>query len=150
MQKSNQQTRPKGFYGIVFLLLITSVLITVYWSDFFINGDLNVTKDRSYLDFEKSFPLADGWTALASLLSLVGLLRRKHWGVLFGIITGAGLLMTGMMDVLYNLNMGNYLLLPTNVPMIVELILNLLCLSMGTLLIVYLWRNRMELYVSDS
>ena len=99
--------------------------------------------DPIYLAFESSFPLADGWMALCALIGAIGLWRRKDWGFLFGLLLGSSSIFLGLMDVLFNLNEGNYAL--GGPEMAIEVAINLATLSLGTVVIVYLWRNRSKL-----
>jgi len=138
----NHAARPKGFYSIIFLLFLIGLFITAYWTDFFTSGTVNITASRDYINFQETFPLADSWAAFAAFLSIVGLLKRKSWGVLFGLISGSSVIMIGLMDVLYNINQGNYKLVPANSAMNIELFVNLFCLLSGTIIIIFLWRNR--------
>lgn len=134
------RTRPKGIGWIIGLLLFACFAVVAYWTLFFTTGDVQVRHDPVYLAFEGAFPLADGWMALCAMAGAVGLWRQKDWGFLFGLLAGSSSIFLGLMDVLFNLNEGNYAL--GGAEMAVEVAINLATLSMGIVVIIYLWRNR--------
>ena len=115
-----------------------------YWAIFFTTGDVQVRKDPVYMAFESAFPLADGWMALCALAGAVGLWRHKDWGFLFGLLAGSSSIYLGLMDVLFNINEGNYAL--GGAEMVVEIAINLATLCLGIVVIAYLWRNRSCLF----
>jgi len=138
------RARPKGIGWIIGLLLFACFAIVTYWAIFFTTGDVQVRKDPVYMAFESAFPLADGWMALCALAGAVGLWRKKDWGFLFGLLAGSSSIFLGLMDVLFNLNEGNYAL--GGAEMAVEIAINLATLSLGIVVIAYLWRHRTNLY----
>jgi uncharacterized membrane protein (DUF2068 family) len=137
------RTRPKGIGWIIGMLLFACFAVVAYWAIFFTSGEVQARHDPVYLAFESAFPLADAWLALCALVGAIGLLRKKDWGSLFGLLAGSSSIFLGLMDVLFNLNEGNYAL--GGPEMAVEIAINLATLSLGTVVIVYLWRNRSQL-----
>ena len=137
--------RSKGIGWIISLLLFATFAVAAYWATFFTTGEVQVRNDPVYLAFERSFPLADGWMALCALAGAIGLWRGRGWGFLFGLLAGSSSIFLGLMDVLFNLNEGNYAL--GGPEMAVEIAINLSTLCLGTVVILYLWRNRSNLYV---
>ena len=135
--------RPKGIGWIIGVLLLICFVTVAYWAVFFTTGEVQARNDLVYLAFERSFPLADSWMALCALVGAIGLWRRKDWGFLYGLLSGSSSIYLGLMDVLFNLNEGNYAL--GGPEMAVEIFINLATLSLGTVVIVYLWRNRSNL-----
>jgi len=135
--------KPKGIGWIIGLLFFASLATVAYWLVFFTTGDVQARSDPIYLAFEKSFPLADGWMALCALVGGVGLWRRRDWGFLFGLLAASSSIFLGLMDVLFNLNEGNYTL--GGEEMAIEIAINLLTIGIGPVVIVYLWRNRSHL-----
>lgn len=119
--------------------------LTFYWFDFFIWGNVIVEYTDIFFIFKKSYLLADSWTAISALLSIYGLLYKKNWGVLMGIISGTNLIVIGCLDLLYNLNKHNYALVTTNYAMLFEATMTISCFVFGIVIISYLWVNRHKL-----
>lgn len=96
-----------GRRGIQGLLLGAIALDVAYWSLWFADRELIASRhDRSYYDFENAFPLADAWLAVACLLALVALVRRRPSALLWLLAAGSsGLYLFGM-DLLYDLEHG--------------------------------------------
>ncbi len=136
--------RPKGIGWIIGVLFLACFATVAYWAVFFTTGEVQARNDLVYMAFERSFPLADGWMALCALIGAIGLWRRKDWGFLFGLLSGSSSIFLGLMDVLFNLNEGNYTL--GGAEMAVEIAINMATLSLGTGVILYLWRNRSKLW----
>jgi uncharacterized membrane protein (DUF2068 family) len=124
-------------------LAIVAVLTTLYWVDFFTSGGVHVREDAAYLAFEKAFPLADAWMAACSLLGAIGLWRRRAWGLLFGLLAGSAQIFLACMDVLFNVNEGNYAI--ASGAMAIEVLINVGLLVGAPLLIAFLWRRRTAL-----
>ena len=122
------------------ILFIGAIGTVLYWVTFFASGAVQASEDACYLVFERSFPAADGWTAVASFLAAIGLWQGRPTAVLFGIAAGSGLVFLGLMDVLYNLENGMYAL--ANPEMAAEIVINLFCLTVGPLAIAWPWRHR--------
>lgn len=120
-------------------LLLVAVLTVFYWIDFFTTGAVQVREDAVYLAFERAFPLADAWMAACSLLGAIGLWRRRAWGLLFGLLAASAQVFLACMDVLFNLNEGNYAIVSG--AMAVEIAINAALLTGAPLLIIYLWRR---------
>ena len=137
------RSKPEGISWIIGLLFFAAIATAAYWLVFFTTGDVQARTDPIYLAHERSFPLADGWMALCALAGGVGLWRRRDWGFLFGLLAASSSVFLGLMDVLFNLNEGNYAL--GGGDMAVEIAINLLTLGIGPIVIVYLWRNRSRL-----
>lgn len=143
MEKHGIRTRPKGIGWIIGVLLFACFATAAYWAIFFTTGDVQARNDPVYMAFESAFPLADCWMALCALVGANGLWRKKDWGFLFGLLAGSSSIFLGLMDVLFNLNEGNYSL--GGVEMAIEIAINVTTLGLGILLILYLWRNRSSL-----
>ncbi len=130
----------RGRRALAVVLVASGAGIVAYWSAFFSSGVVQATREPCYLVFERAFPAADGWTAVAAILAGVGLVRRRPSAVLFGIAAGSGFVFLGLMDVLYNLEHGMYAL--RTVEMTTEIVINVFCLSVGPAAIVQAWRWR--------
>lgn len=126
-------------------LALVAVLTLLYWVDFFSSGGVHVRDDAVYLAFERAFPLADAWMAACSLLGAIGLWRRRPSGLLFGLLAASAQVFLACMDVLFNLNEGNYSI--ASPAMAIEILINVGLLVGAPLLIVFLWRHREVLLV---
>ena len=87
-----------------------------------------------------SFPLADGYMAVCLLICAVGLIRRRPWALLFGLVGGSAIIFLGLMDTLYSIQQGMFSLSTTEG--VEALVICGVCLILGPATIVYLWRNR--------
>ena len=137
-----------GTHAAAGYLAIVAVLTTLYWIDFFTSGGVHVRDDAVYLAFEKAFPLADAWMAACSLLGAIGLWRRRSWGLLFGLLAASAQIFLACMDVLFNLNEGNYAI--ASVAMAAEVLINVGLLVGAPLLIAFLWQQRRALLAQDG
>jgi hypothetical protein len=134
------RARPPGTALVLLLLALVASVTAIYWLTFFTSGATQVRRDDVYLAFENAFPLADGWMAACALLAGLGIWRRRSWGLLFGLLTGGCLVYLSCLDVLFNLNAGNYGI--TSAAMGAEIVINAGSLAIGATLIAWLWRHR--------
>jgi hypothetical protein len=137
-----------GTHAAAGYLAVVAALTALYWIDFFTSGGVHVRDDAVYLAFEKAFPLADAWMAACSLLGAIGLWRRRSWGLLFGLLAASAQVFLACMDVLFNLNEGNYAIAST--AMAAEMLINVGLLIGAPLLIAFLWRQRHALLGQDG
>ena len=137
-----------GTHAAAGYLVVVAVLTTLYWLDFFTSGGVHVRDDAVYLAFEKAFPLADAWMAACSLLGAIGLWSHRAWGLLFGLLAGSAQIFLACMDVLFNLNEGNYAIASS--AMTTEILINAGLLVGAPLLIAFLWRQRRTLLAQDQ
>jgi hypothetical protein len=128
-------------------LAVTALATILYWADFFSAGSVHVRQDAVYLAFERAFPLADAWLAACSLLGAIGLWRRRPWGVLFGLLAASAQVFLACLDVLFNLNEGNYAIV--SAAMAAEVVINVVLLVGAPWLIAFLWRWRRALLAGD-
>lgn len=131
---------PRARRALATILLLGGIGTVVYWVTFFTSGAVQATREPCYLAFERAFPAADGWTAVAAILAGVALLRRRPAAVLFAVAAGSGFVFLGLMDVLYNLEHGMYALWTAE--MAGEIVINVFCLGVGPLAIGCAWRWR--------
>jgi len=131
---------PRSAGTLAVLLLIAGAGTFAYWITFFSSDLVQATAEPCYLVFERAFPMADAWAAIASILAALGLLRRRPEAVLFGIAAGSALVFLGLMDVLYNLEHGMYAL--HTAEMAYETLINVVCLTLGPATMAYVWRRR--------
>jgi hypothetical protein len=131
---------PFGLNAVILLLWTTSALNCLYWLVFFTNGAVQTSQDPVYLGFERAFPAADAWIAVASIACAEGLRRRRPWAVVYGIAAGSAFIYLGLMDTLYSLEHGMYLQLTREV--VGEIIIEVSCFVVGPFLMFYVWRQR--------
>ena len=131
---------PLGLNAIIVWLWVASALNVLYWILFF-SGTLQASHDPVYLGFEAAFPAADAWLTIASIMCAEGLRRRRSWAVLYGIAAGSAFIYLGLMDMLYNLEHGTYLLHLSG-ELVAEVAINVTCFVFGPLLTWYVWRHR--------
>jgi hypothetical protein len=136
--------RPRGFWVIVGLLLFATVATALFWiAWFFLPGSVQASDWECYIVFEQAFPLADTWMAIAALIGAIGLWRRKDWGFLFGLLAGSAAIFLGLMDLLYDLEHGTFTKL--NAESLIELAIVVLLLTLGPVILTYLWTRRRQL-----
>ena len=139
---------PKGRKVVAGLLGLTAVLTAAFWVVFFADY---AGQAESYLArqcggwflWERSFPAADLWLAVACLIGTVGLWKRRPWGGLFALLGGSALIFLGLMDALFFLQNGLYI--PLNSDVLLEAVIHIWALAFGTFVIVYTWRRRRQL-----
>lgn len=99
------------------------------------------------MTFETAFPAADTWMAITALVGGIGLLMRKSWGALFALLAGSASIFLGLMDVLYDYLNGIYghLFSPAGTDVAVEIAINIVTLTLGPIIIWYVWTRRQAL-----
>lgn len=120
------------------LLVVTALVTVAYWLDFFLRGTVQAVEEEWYLRFERAFPVADGWMAVCSLVSAVGLFTGSSYGTVFGLLAAGALIFLGLMDLTFNLQNGMFRLLPGSGQMWVEVVIVVWCLALGGTLAGYL------------
>ena len=119
------------------LTVFTALGIIVYWVSVFA-GIFKVTElVPGYKNWFMSFPLADGWIAVTSLLAFIFLLRGNDKAALFGLLSASGLIFLGLYALLYGINTGLLFILTKDE--IIEIGIKIYCLSVGSFFIMYFW-----------
>ena len=91
------------------LLILASVLVTGYWLLWFTDrGVVASAHGASYISFEQSIPVADGWIVLAALLAALQGWRRRPSALLWLVVFGGAAIYLCALDVLYDLEHGIY------------------------------------------
>jgi hypothetical protein len=137
------QARPKGFTVLAVVLLVFALGVTAFWIEFFTSGAVSMSDDPAYLEHEISFPAADGYMVVCSILCAIGLIRRRPWALLFGIMAGSAIIFLGLMDTLYSIQQGVFL--KFDAAAAESFFICATCLVLGPITIVYLWRSRSHL-----
>jgi len=132
---------PPGAPAVTALLVVTAAGTAAYWVAFFTaGGALHSSETDVYLAYERAFPAADAWLALAAIAAAVGLVRGRAWAPVAGIATGSALVYLGLLDVLFDVEQGLYA--TRSGAMAAEAVINAWCLAVGPFLLVWFWRYR--------
>lgn len=123
-------------------LLIGAVLICAYWTAFYLSDltkpDFVHATDPAmvkltlvYMGFESAFPLPDGFVAVTSALAAIYLIGRDAKAVLFGLLSGGGMVFLALIDIWFNVLHGLYApaYLARDVGMRMEVAINVACLA---------------------
>jgi hypothetical protein len=111
-----------------------------FWFYFFIVENKKPDQREGYLEFERSFPLADlGWVVPCLLGGAVGLILDEKFGIFFSITGGGALIFLGLLDVSHNLQYEGYTGAKFDIAL--NLIVNLICLIFGTIFLIFGWFN---------
>src|SRR3954471_9514512 len=146
MSSNRVSELPRGGGFILGVLIFGVVATAAYWVIWFgVNRDwLASAHTDSYYAFENSFPVADAWMALTGLAATIALVRRRASALLWSIAAGAISVYLGLLDVLFDLENGIYHS-PDTGGVVVELLINVLTLSMGVVVMGWAWRHRRRL-----
>lgn len=136
--------RGRGF--VIGVLLFGVVATIAYWVVWFgVDRELLASAHTaSYYAFENSFPLADAWMTLTGVAATVALVRRHASAFLWCVAAGTNSVYLGLLDVLFDLQNGIYRS-PDGGAVAVEVIINVLTLTMGAFVIGWAWARRREL-----
>ena len=137
---------PRGGRFILGVLIFGVLATLAYWVVWFgIDREILASAHTAtYYAFENAFPLADMWMTLTGLLASVALVRRRSSALLWCVTAGAISIYLGLLDVLFDLENGIYRS-PDTGGVLVELLINVLTLSMGLVVLIWAWRSRRAL-----
>jgi len=121
------------------LLIISAIGLIYYWVDFYLRKGVQVVQEEWYMKFQRAFPVADMWVVACALIGAVGLFTGQNYGLFFSMLAASSLIFLALMDITFNIENKLYRLVGTSHEMKLELVINLWCLSLGVILIVYLW-----------
>ncbi|HSC60680.1 MAG TPA: hypothetical protein VLC29_05575 [Rhizomicrobium sp.] len=121
------------------LLVLAAVVTAYYWWDYFTGGDVMVLKDRWYTAFESSFPVADGWLSLCSLLAGVGFFLGSRTAPLFGLMAASAFFYLAAMDITFDVENGMYALARVNDAMRFEVFINATTVLLGLVTVAVSW-----------
>lgn len=143
--------RPLRLVGM--FLILTGVGTVAFWVAFFADyagqqvGELAL-RAPAWFAWERSFPLADLWTALACLLGGAGLWRARPTGLLWSLVAGGALVFLGLLDVLFFLQNGLYW--PVTEGVVLEGLIHLWVTGFGLAAIAVVWSRRADLGGGDA
>jgi len=140
---------PAPLHGARFILgvlIFGAVAYTAYWVVWFgVDRELIASAHtETYYAFENAFPLADAWTVLCGILAAVTLVKRRASTLVWSTAAGSTSIFLGLMDVLFDLENGIYRS-PDAGAVVVELVINVLTLSLGVVVVGWALRNRRAL-----
>jgi hypothetical protein len=148
VEKTDSKLRGGRF--ILGVLIFGVVATLAYWIVWFgVDREILASAHTaSYYAFENSFPLADAWMVFTGVAASVALVRRRASTLLWSIAAGTNSVYLGLLDVLFDLENGIYAA-PDHGAVAVEVVINVLTLSMGAVVLVWAWRERRTLMSFD-
>ena len=144
---SNQASElPRGGRFILGVLIFGVVATIAYWVVWFgVDREILASAhSQSYYAFENSFPIADAWMTFVGSAATLALFHRRASALLWSIAAGTTSIYLGLLDVLFDLENGIYRSVDTG-GVVVEIVINVLTLSMGAVVLFWAWRTRREL-----
>jgi hypothetical protein len=139
-------TAPRGARALGFVAIGVTLVIVAYWTVWYTGGrDLLASAHTpEYFAFENAFPAADVWLALTAFIAGVQLLRGRSGAIFWLLLTAGSGLYLGLMDVLFDLENGIYLVPKGGDPAAVgiEIAINILTFALSLIVLVWAWRNR--------
>jgi hypothetical protein len=123
------------------ILILTAIVTVAYWINYFSSGDVAVISARWYTAYESSFPVADGWLALCSLLAGIGFLTNSNSAGRFGLLAGSALLYLAAMDITFDVENHLYPLAAQSDAMKFEIVINAWSLVLGIVTVATSWRR---------
>ena len=124
------------------LLWLVAIGIVAYWVSYFGDGTVRLTAEDCYHIFERNFPAPDAMIALCAIATAIGLSGAREWSIYTGMTTVGGLLFLVLIDIAYNL--WNNMYSDMDTAMVLESMINVVCLGMAAVLTRYLWVNRRQ------
>jgi nicotinamide riboside transporter PnuC len=137
---------PRGTRFVLGVLVFGVVATAAYWVVWFgVDREILASAHTaSYYTFENAFPLADAWMTFTGLAATVALVRRRASALLWCIAAGTNSVYLGLLDVLFDLENGIYRSSDAGA-VTVEVVINVLTLSMGAFVLGWTWARRREL-----
>lgn len=125
---------------IAILQILFSVGLIGFWIYFFKVENRNPERTEIFLGYERSFPVPDlFWITPSLIISAIGILMGERFGIFFSIISGSALVFLGLLDISFNAQQGGYTTNKSDT--IMNLTINLLCVIIGPIFIIYGWLN---------
>ena len=125
---------PPGRNTLAAVLMIATALgLTVFWILFFTVGLAPDPAPECYLAFEHSFPLPDGFLALALLLAGILRLKQRQEGATLALASAGALIFLGILDFSFNIQNGVYAV--SNFDLAANAFINAWCVGLGLFLV---------------
>jgi hypothetical protein len=123
---------------VISLSIFSATAGILYWITVFA-GLFPVTElAPGYKTWFMSFPIADSWMFVCAILAAVYAAKNHPLAALFAPLTGASLIFFGLYAFTYGFNTGLlFILTPDEV---IEIIIKIYCLSVGSMLIYHGWK----------
>jgi hypothetical protein len=142
----SETATPRGARALGIVALGVALITAAYWVIWYAGGrDLLASAHTpEYFAFENAFPAADAWLALCALISGVQLLRGSPSAIYWLFLTAGSGLYLGLMDVLFDVENGIYLVPKGGDPVAVgiEIAINGLTFTLSLYVLWWAWRNR--------
>ena len=123
---------------VIALSIITATLGITYWITVFAGLFPVAELVPGYKNWFMSFPIADSWMFLCAILASFYAVKGNPLAGLFAPLTGASLIFLGLYAFTYGYNTGLIFILTPDE--IIEIMIKLYCLSVGSLLIYHGWK----------
>jgi hypothetical protein len=138
----SSRRKPRGLRLLSAIYGVGAAGNVAYWIGF-AAGPARTDDSEEYLDFERSFPLADAYLAAISGTASVACWRADPRALPLGLMASSASIYLGCLDVLYNLRHGKYR--NPGGAMGAEVVINATSLGLGAFSAWALWRSRGEL-----
>jgi hypothetical protein len=122
------------------LMRVVAIATVGYWVEFYTSGRVRTSEDRAYVDFERSFVLADAYMAAAFMVAARRLSRGRPDAAAAGLAAGSAMTFLGCMDLLYNLQHRKFA--DRTPEMMLETAIVTTSLVFGPFTMVRMWRRR--------
>lgn len=143
MKSNTDLPGAKFTLGVLLFGVVATIAYWVVW--FGVDREILASAHtEAYYAFENSFPLADAWMVLTGAAAAYALVRRRASALLWCAAAGTNSIYLGLLDVLFDLENGIYHS-PDTGGVIVEVVINVLTLSMGLYVLAWAWRKRRAL-----
>lgn len=142
---------PRGTRFILGVLIFGFVATVAYWVVWFgVDREILASAHTpAYYAFENAFPLPDAWMVASGVGAIVALWRRRASALLWCVATGSASVYLGLIDVLFDLENGIYSA-PDRGAVIVEVVINVLTLALGSVVMGWAWLRRREIARFDG
>jgi len=137
---------PRGGRFILGVIIFGVLATLAYWIVWFgIDREILASAhSESYYAFENAFPVADLWMVACGIAASYALLRRRASSLVWVMAAGATSIYLGLLDVTFDMENGIYRSADT-AGACIEIAINVLTLTFGTVIMVWAWRARREL-----
>ncbi|MDI6796813.1 MAG: hypothetical protein QMD09_07705 [Desulfatibacillaceae bacterium] len=115
------------------LMMATALGLTVFWILFFTVGLAPNPAPECYLVYEKSFPLPDGFLALALFIAGFLRLKKRREGITLALANAGALIFLGILD--FSFNIQNAVYSVSAFDLAANAFINAWCVGLGLFLI---------------
>jgi hypothetical protein len=139
---------PRGRKTLAWIFIVVTAVTVMYWTTWFVipggrDALAVLPNDHTYITFENTFPVADGWMALCALLASIQFFRGKASAIPWTFMGSSAGMYLGAMDISYDIQNGIYTLLQQNFGSVVtEMIINIATVTISVGSMIWAWKNR--------